>query len=286
MFNEKILELENSIKKLEDELNPIKNNNLEIISRIQRLNLELKNLDEETERMVNEIEATKASLKTIGEDEDREKSIVIDANSNQKRLNDEKDKLVHIDSNYYETEKQSDQDLEVAKINLTNEQEKIDNLLKSLSAAKVVEHKNSLEEIRKILIEAIDNIDKNQLQQARENLNNINISLSYIIQKISDTNDDQEILKINSGNETIKKLQNEYTVTYSKNQSIKDESTKRKDRINNIDIEIESWKNLLMNSEKMIVQLADRKFKLNERLSELEKQPNLNAEKKVKFQKI
>ena len=280
LFNEKILELENSIKKLEDELNPIRNNNLEIISRIQRLNLELQNLDEETKRKVNEIEATKASLKTIGEDEDREKSIVIDANSNQKRLNDEKDKLVNIDSKYYETEKQSDQDLEVAKINLTNEQEKNDNLLKSLSAAKVVEHKNSLEEIRKILIEAIDNIDKNQLQQARENLNNINISLSYIIQKISDTNDDQEILKINSGNETIKKLQHEYTLTYSKNQSIKDESIKRKERINNIDIEIESWKNLLMNSEKMIVQLAERKFKLNQRLSELEKQPNLNAEKK------
>jgi len=30
LFNEKILELENSIKKLEDELNPIKNNNLEL----------------------------------------------------------------------------------------------------------------------------------------------------------------------------------------------------------------------------------------------------------------
>ncbi len=280
LFNEKILELENIIKKLEDELNPIRDNNLEIISRVQRLNLELQNLDEETERMANEIEATKASLKTIGEDEDREKSIVIDANSNQKRLNDEKDKLVNIDSKYYETEKQSDQDLEIAKINLTNEQEKIDNLLKSLSAAKVVEHKSALEEIRKILIETIDNIDKNQFQQARENLNSINISLSYIIQKISDTNDDQEILKINSGNETIKKLQHEYTVTYSKNQSIKDESTKRKERINNIDTEIESWKNLLMNSEKMIVQLADRKFKLNQRLSELEKQPNLNAEKK------
>ena len=43
------------------------------------------------------------------------KSIVIDANSNQKRLNDEKDKLVDIDSKYYETEKKSDQDLEIAK---------------------------------------------------------------------------------------------------------------------------------------------------------------------------
>ena len=230
--------------------------------------------------MANEIETTKISLKTIDEDEDREKSIIIDANSNQKRLKDEKDKLVEIDSKYYETEKNSDQDLEIAKINLTNEQKKIDTLLNSLSSGKVIEHKNSLKEMQKILNEAIDHIDKNQLQQARENLNNININLSYIIQKISDVDDDEEIAKINSKNEAIKKLQQEYTITFSKNQSIKDESTKRKERINNIDTEIESWKNLLINSEKMIIQLSDRKEKLNQRLLELEKQPNVNAEKK------
>ena len=230
--------------------------------------------------MANEIEATKLSLKTIDEDEDREKSIVIDANSNQKRLNDEKERLVEIDSKYYETEKQSDQDLDFTKTNLTNEQEKIDTLLSSLSAGKVVEHKNSLNEIRKILSETIDHIDKNQLQQARENLNNINVTLSYIIQKISDVDDEEEIKKINSRNENLKKLQQEYTIAYSKNQSIKDESTKRKERINNIDTEIESWKNLLVNSEKMIIQLANRKEKLNKKLSDLEKQPSLNAEKK------
>ncbi len=280
LFSNRILDLENSIKKLEDEIRPIRDSNLEIISRIQRLNLELQNLDEETDRMANEIETTKLSLKTIDEDEDREKSIVIDATSNQKRLNDEKNKLVEIDSKYYETEKQSDQDLEVAKINLTNEQKKVDTLLSSLSAGKVMEHKNSLEEMRTILNDTVECIDKNQLQQARENLNNINVSLSYIIQKISDVDDDEEISKINLRNESIKKLQHEYTVTYSKNQSIKEESTKRKERINNIDTEVESWKNLLVNSEKMIVQLADRKGKLNQRLSELEKKPNQNAEKK------
>ena len=280
LFNDKILDLENSIKKLEDDLRPIRDNNLEIISRIQRLNLELQNLDEEKDRMAKEIETTKLSLKTIDEDEDREKSIVIDANSNQKRLNDEKNKLVEIDSKYYETEKKSDQDLEVARINLTNEQEKIDNLLNSLSAGKVHEHRNALEEIRKILNEAIECIDKDQIQKARENLNNINVSLSYIIQKISEGNDDEGITKINSRNETIKKLQQEYTISYSKNQSIKDESTKRKERINNIDTEIESWKNLLVNSEKMVIQLADRKEKLNKKLLDLEKQPNTNAEKK------
>tara|TARA_B100000029_G_scaffold221567_1_gene219243 strand:+ start:900 stop:3473 length:2574 start_codon:yes stop_codon:yes gene_type:complete len=280
LFNDKILDLENSINKLENELRPIRDDNLEIISRIQRLNLELQNLDEETERMSNEIETTKISLKTIEEDEDREKSIIIDANSNQKRLNDEKDKLVEIDSKYYETEKKSDQDLEVAKINLTNEQEKIDNLLNSLSSGKFIEQKNSLEEIRKILNETIDFIDKNQIHQARENLNAINVSLSYIIQKISDADDDAGVIKINSRNETVKKLQHEYTIAFSKNQSIKDESTKRKERINNIDTEIVSWKNLLVNSEKMIVQLGDRKEKLDKKLLDLEKQPNINAEKK------
>ncbi len=280
LFNDKILDLDNLIKKLESEINPIRDNNLETISRIQRLNLELQNLDEETKRMGNEIETTKLSLKTINEDEDREKSIIIDANSNQKRLNDEKSNLVDIDSKYYETEKQSDQDLEVAKINLTNEQKKIDTLLNSLSTGKILEHKSSLEEMRKLLNRTIECLDNNQLQQAKENLNNINISLSYIIQNLSENNDDEGISKINSRNETIKKLQYEYTVTYSKNQSIKDESTKRKERIHNIDTEIESWKNLLVNSEKMIVQLANRKEKLNQRLLELEKQPNLNAEKK------
>ena len=280
LFNNKILDLENTIKKIEDELLPIRDINLELISRVQRLNLELQNLDEETDRMINEIKTTKISLKTIDEDEDREKSIVIDANSNQNRLNDEKIKLVEIDSKYYETEKKSDQDLDVAKINLKNEQEKIDTLLKSLSAGKIIEHKNSLEEMRKILNESIECIDKNQLQQARENLNNINVNLSYIIQKISEGNDDEGIARITSRNESIKKLQHEYTVTYSKNQSIKEESSKRKERINNIDTEIESWKNLLVNSEKMIIQLADRKENLNKKLIDLEKQPNLNAEKK------
>ena len=222
----------------------------------------------------------KKSIKVIDEDIDREKSIVIDANSNQKRLNDEKVKLVEIDSKYYETEKQSDQDLEISKINLTNEQNKIDTLLNSLSAGKVVEHKNTLEEIKQILNETIDLIDKDQTQQARENLNNVNVSLAYVIQKISDGDDNEGVTKINSRNETIKKLQQEYTVAYSKNQSIKDESTKRKERINNIDTEIESWKNLLVNSERMMIQLTDRKKKLNEKLLDLEKQPNINAEKK------
>ena len=221
LFNEKILDLENLIKKLENELIPIRDNNLEVISRIQRLNLELKNLDEETERMSSEIETTKISLKTIEEDEGREKSIVIDANSNEKRLKEEKHELIEIDSKYYDTEKQSNEDLEAAKNKLNLEIDKVKELINA-------QRSNDA-------ITVLDN---------------------------------------------CKAIIEEYANSFSKNQNIKKESTKRKERINNIDTEIESWRNLLVNSEKMIVQLGGRKEKLNVRLSELEKKPNLNAEKK------
>ena len=221
LFNEKILDLENLIKKLENELIPIRDNNLEVISRIQRLNLELKNLDEETERMSSEIETTKISLKTIEEDEGREKSIVIDANSNEKRLKEEKHELIEIDSKYYDTEKQSNEDLEAAKNKLSLEIDKVKELINA-------QRSNDA-------ITVLDN---------------------------------------------CKAIIEEYANSFSKNQNIKKESTKRKERINNIDTEIESWRNLLVNSEKMIIQLESRKEKLNVRLSELEKKPNLNAEKK------
>ncbi len=221
LFNEKILNLENLIKKTEDELRPIRDGNLEIISRIQRLNLELKNLDEEAERMAAEIETTKLSLKTIEEDIDREKSIVIDANSNEKRLKEEKHELIEIDSKYYDTEKQSNQDLDAAKHKLNIEIDKVKELINA--------QKNN---------EAIAILDN------------------------------------------CKIIIDEYADSFSKNQNIKKESVKRNERINNIDTEIESWKNLLVNSEKMINELNERKQKLLNKLEELGKLPQSQAEKK------
>ena len=71
-----------------------------------------------------------------------------------------------------------------------------------------------------------------------------------------------------------------YAGSYSKNENIKKESVKRNERIKVIDTEIESWKNLLLNSEKMVFQLTERRSKLNDQLSKLDNQPKLQAEKK------
>ena len=78
----------------------------------------------------------------------------------------------------------------------------------------------------------------------------------------------------------------EYAESYSKNQNIKKESVKRNQRISVIDKEIESWKNLLSNSEKMVTELTEEKINLNLQLENLDNQPKFKLKKKVKFLKV
>ena len=220
-YNDKIDEIEKTISIETDKINPVKDKNLENTSKIQRLNLELKNLDEENQRIDDEINNIKSSIKTISEDIDREKSIIIDANSNEKRLKEEEKELIEVDSKYYDTEKQSNLDLENSKNKLDSEIDKVKQLI-------------------------------------NENKNN------------------EAILAI----EDFKNIINSYAESYSKNQNIKKESVKRKERINIIEKEVESWKNLLTNSERMVNELNERKQKLSNKLNEFEKQPQSQAEKK------
>ena len=279
-YNEKIEEFEKQIKIETEKVEPIREKNIENLSRIQRLNLELQSLDEESKRIKIEIDNIKVSLKTIDEDIDREKSIVIDANSNEKRLKEEKNDLIEIDSKYYETEKLSNEDLEIAKAKLKNEQEKVDIILEAFNSENLKKNINVINEIKDNIIKAKNCIDEQKINDAQILLDECQITLSLLIQNIAGDEDNNKISKINSKNENIKELQETYADSYSKNQSIKQESLKRNERIKTIEIEIESWKNLLTNSEKMVNQLDERKNKLLNKLTELEKQPQTQAEKK------
>ena len=136
-------------------------------------------------------------------------------------MKEEKNELIEIDSKYYETEKQSNNDLENSKNKLNLEIEKIKELIN-------LEKK----------IEALSGLDDFKI--------------------------------------TIQK----YAERYSDNQNIKKDSIKRSERISVIDNEIESWKNLLSNSEKMVTELSGRKNTLNIQLDQLDNQPKLQAEKK------
>ena len=279
-FNDKINELENKIQEETNRVNPVRDKNYEILSKVQRLNLELKSLDDENDRIEKEIENIKSSLKTIEEDTDREKSIIIDANSNEKRLKEEKQELIEIDSKYYDTEKQSNADLEVAKTDLKNEQEKVDNLLKNFSSESLKKNLHTINEVKSNIDKIIQLLNSNNSSEALVVLETCKTTLNFLVQTINENDDHKKISDISSKNETIKKLQEVYADIYSKNQNLKKESIKRSERVKTIDKEIDSWRNLLKNSEKMVQELRERKNKLNFKFTELEKQPQTQAEKK------
>ena len=223
-YNNKINEFEKQIKSETDKVTPLREKNIENLSKIQRLNLELQSLDEENTRTQKELENSKKSLQTLDEDISREKGIIIDANSNEKRLKEEKNELIQIDSKYYETEKQSNEDLDLS---------------------------------------------KNKLKEEIENIRNL----------ISNKQNDEALSALNVFESSIEI----YADSYSKNRNIKKESVKRNERIKIIEKEIESWKNLLLNSEKMVSELSERKNKFNSQLEKLDNQPKIQAEKKGKI---
>ncbi len=279
-FNEKLELIEKKINDETEKVNPIRDKNFEILSKIQRLNLELKGLDEENERIKGEIEEIKSSLKILENDTDREKSIIIDAKSNEKRLKEEKQELIDIDSKYYETEKQSNEDLDVAKKNLKQEQEKVDNLISNFGSENLKKNLYTIREIKDNIDEIIKLVKDRNNDDAIKILESCQITIGYLTQTINENDDDRKLSNLSEKNENIKKLQEIYADNYSKNQNLKKESIKRNERINTIESEVNSWKNLLVNSEKKINELDERKKTLNQKLEELDKQPQTQAEKK------
>ena len=282
-FNKQIDELETKIKNELERVEPIRQKNIENLSKIQRLNLELKALDEESTRINEEIDTIKNSIKVIDEDIDREKSIVIDANSNEKRLKEERNILIDTDSKYYETEKLSNQDLENSKSKLKNEQDGMDQLLESFSAESLQKNNEIIKDIKGQIEEVKKLISENRNHQTIQILDECIVNLSYLKMKVTEVESDDIVTTLTSKSDHIKKLQDDYAENYSKNQNIKKESIKRKERISIIDQEFESWQNLLTNSEKMVNELNTRKNKLVEKLNDLEKQPQSQAEKKGKI---
>jgi len=279
-FNQQIGQFETLIETETNKVSPLREKNIENLSKIQRLNLELQSLDKENARTQDEIENIKKSLKTIEEDINREKGIIIDANSNEKRLKEEKNELIEIDSKYFETQKLSNEDLETAKNKLKEEQESVDAIINifaneniNISVDPIKDVNNTIEKVKEL-------INSNKINQALTLLDRCKIELNNFLNNLENDESKNKLSNINKKNNNIKLLQESYADSFSKNQSVKKESIKRNERIRIIKIEIESWKNLLSNSEKMIRELSERKNKLSVQLDESDQQPQIQAEKK------
>ena len=279
-YNNKIAELEKLIKQETDKVSPLRSKNIENLSKIQRLNLELQGLDEENTRTQTEIETLKISLQTIEEDITRERGIIIDANSNEKRLKEEKNELIETDSKYFETERLSNEDLERAKKALSDEQKSVDEVVNNLADGAINISVGPIKNVKNTIIKIKELIEANELNQASALLDRCTMELDSFLNELKNDRNRNELLSVNEKSQSIKVLQEKYADSYSKNQSIKNESIKRNQRIKTIETEIDSWRNLLTNSEKMVAELTERKNKLSSQLNKLDNQPKLQAEKK------
>jgi len=280
IFNQQISKLDDSVKIETEKISPLREKNIENLSKIQRMNLELKSLDEENIRTQDEIENIKSSLKTVEEDIDREKGIVIDANSNEKRLKEEKNELIEIDLKYYETEKLSNEDLESAKDKLKDEQKSVDEIINIFADGNININIGPINNVKNTINRVKELINTNEVNQALTLLERCQTEIDDFLKNLEDEDSKKKLLNINKKNSNIKLLQEKYADSFSKNQSIKKESIKRNERIKTIETEMDSWKNLLSNSEKMVADLSERKSKLLSQLNERDQQPKSQAEKK------
>ena len=125
-----------------------------------------------------------------------------------------------------------------------------------------------------------------ELKISKNELNKFQNQLDLMLDQIEkDIDQDKKLSKetFKELKQLVKKItlsQEQYAEKYGKNKSIESDSIKRKERIKNIDVELENWRNLKTNSEKMISELNDRKNKINLEISENQKNPERIATSK------
>ena len=250
---------------------------------------------------LKEIEKDKKSIQEkLSEQEDELSAIKIDLSHNNAILEEENKRLqplrdrkmenlaklqkLNLDMNNLDEEEARVKGLQVKllksleTLNSDFEREKSISLDSSLNEKRIFEEKNELFKTEKILLETESNSAQN-VNRTKNDLNNLQNQLNALINEIENLIDADKKLtkdiffKLKDLVSRITSSQEEYASTYGKNESIKSDSIKRKERIKNIDTELENWKNLRTNSDKMIIELNSRKLKIASEIEENQKNP-------------
>ena len=248
-----------------------------------------------------EIEKDKKLIKEkLGEQDDEISAVKIDLSHNQSLMDDENKRLaplrdkkmenlatlqkLNLEMKNLDEEEQRFKNLQaklqksLSTIDADLEREKSISLDSALNEKRILEEKNELLKTEKELFQIEEKSSKN-LIQSKENLQSLQKKLEELINTLeSYIDNDKKITKdiFYELKELVKKItssQEDYAVIFGKNETIKNDSIKRKERIKNIDTELENWKNLKSNSEKMILELNERKTKINFEIEENQKNP-------------
>jgi len=278
------IEINHNNKLLEEaniKLKPLRDKNIEILSKLQRLNLEFQNLEDEEKRAKVDKDRLIKLQNTIEIDMEREKNIISDAQSNEKRLNEEKNALIDTEKKYYDLEKQTQSDLQISTEELKKEQDKLERISKNLSINNSGKNFTSyLNNINQNLEQAIKHLENNDNENTKSKIDETINSIKTEIKRLESIKTENLTDEITQLTNKIKIAQEKYALSLSKHESIKTETIKRQERIKNIDTEIQNWKNLKFNSEKMSKELNERINKIKNDLEIITKLPEKIAIKK------
>ena len=270
-------DIEHNSKLLENEnvkIQPLRDKKVENISKIQKINLEISNLQDKEKRVKELSIKLSGNLKVIQSDLQREKSISLDASLNEKRILEEKNELLKTEKQLFEIEKKSEIELDINKSDLKDQQIKLDNFFqKKLDSIDLKGQLKVLEEFEEINNISIKNLKENNIEGAKNYLNKLNDQIKNQIQSVKDSEGSELTINLKQLVDNITSSQEKYATSYGKNQSIRSDSIKRKERIKNIDQELENWKDLKINSEKMILELSERIKIVEKELEENQKNP-------------
>ena len=257
---------------------------------------------------ISEIEKDKKLIvEKLSELDDEISAVNIDFNHNNTLLEEENKKLAPLRDNKMESAAKL-QKLNLDMTNLVEEesrvksiQEKLEKSIKTivsdlerersisldanLNEKRILKEKDELLKTENELLD-VETSSSKELKRSRDQLDNLQSQLDLKLDQIERDIDEEKKLSKESFRELkkiVKKItssQEEYAEKYGKDKSIQSDSIKRKERIKNIDIELENWRNLKSNSEKMSSELDDRKNKLLAELYDNQKNPERIATSK------
>ena len=267
-INTELIEAEN--KKLQ----PLKDKKIQNISTLQKINLEIENLNSEEKRVKDLNIKLLNNIKVIQSDLEREKSISLDASLNEKRILEEKNELLNTEKQLFDIEKKSEIDLDISKSELKDQQIKLDSFLgKKLDSIDLKGQLKILREFEDLNRSIIQNLNQSNTEEAHNNLIKMDKILKNQIQNIESLDRNDLTINLKEIISDITSSQEKYATSFGKNQTIRSDSIKRKERIKNIDQELENWKDLKLNSEKMISKLDERIKKVELEIEENQKNP-------------
>ena len=257
---------------------------------------------------LKEIEKDKKNIvEKLSELDDEISAVNIDFNHNNSLLEEENRKLAPLRDKKMESAA-SLQKLNLDMTNLIEEesrvkslQEKLEKSIKTLESdlereksisldadlneKRILKEKKELLKTENELLEVETNSSK-ELKNSRANLDDLQYKLDTMLDEIERYIDEEKKLSkkiFKDLKQLVKSItvsQEEYAEKFGKDKSIQSDSIKRKERIKNIDVELENWRNLSSNSEKMMSELSERKNKILVELSENQKNPERIATSK------